>query len=90
MRWSAVLTLPAIGSAAFTAIVEAAGGDLGGWSEAQAAAVARGALLLPALPAAWVWRRRGIVSTVAAALAVVFATVGLTFGVAFTLLGYGP
>jgi len=90
VRWSAVLTLPAIGSAAFTAIVEAAGGDLGGWSEAQAAAVVLAALLWPALLAAWIWRRRGVVAAVAAALAVLFATVGLTFGVAFTVLGYGP
>jgi hypothetical protein len=47
-------------------------------------------LLWPALVAGWLWRRRGAVSAVAAALAVTFATIGLTFGVAFTLLGYGP
>ncbi len=90
VRWAALLALPAGGSAALTAIVEAAGGDLGGWSEAQAAAVVLAAFLLPAVLAAWLWRRRGVVSAVAAALGVLFATIGLTFGVAFTLLGYGP
>jgi hypothetical protein len=90
VRWFALLALPAIGSAALTTIIEAAGGDLGGWSEARAAAVVLGAFVLPALLAAWVWRRRGVVSAAAAALAVLFVTIGLTFGVAFTLLGYGP
>jgi hypothetical protein len=90
VRWAAVFALPAIGSVAFTAIIEAAGGDFGGWSEAQAAAVVLGSLLWPALLTAWLWRRRGVVSAVAAALAVCFATIGLTFGIAFALLGYGP
>ena len=89
-RWTALLTLPAAGSAALTAIVESNGGDLGSGSEAKAAAVVLAAFLGPALGAAVVWRRRGAVAAVAAALAVAFAAVGLTFGVAFTVLGYGP
>lgn len=89
-RWSACVALPVIGSATFTAILEAAGGDLGGWSDAEAVAVVSAAMLVPALLAGWAWRRRGAVSAVAAALAVFFAQTGLTFGIAFTVLGYGP
>jgi len=89
-RWFATIALPAIGSAAFTAILEAAGGDLRAWSDAQAVAGVIAALLWPALVAGWLWRRRGLVNALAATLAVFFAQIGLTFGLAFTVLGYGP
>ena len=90
MRWLATVALPVVGSAAFTAIVERRGGDLGGYSEAQAVGVVLAVALPPALIVAWLWRRHGALVAVGAALAVLLAEVALTFGVAFSVLGYGP
>jgi hypothetical protein len=90
VRWLATLVLPVAGSAVFTAIVERRGGDLGGYSDAQAVGVVLAVALPPALIVAWLWRRHGAVVAIGAALAVLLAEVALTLGVAFVALGYGP
>jgi hypothetical protein len=90
VRWSAAVVLPVAGSAVGTALLEAAGGDLRDFSDGESAALVIVALLWPAVLAGWLWRRRGIVTGLGVALGVLFAQIGLTLGVAFTLLGYGP
>jgi hypothetical protein len=47
-------------------------------------------MLWPALVAGWLWRRRGAAAALVAPFAVFFAQMELTFGIAFTVLGYGP
>ena len=89
-RWLASFALPVAGSAAFTAIVERRGGDLGGLSQAQAIAFVLVIALPPALLVAWLWRRHGVLVALGAGVSVVLAEVGLTLGVAFAALGYGP
>jgi hypothetical protein len=89
-RWTATVALPLIGSATFAWMLEAAGGDLRGWSDAQAVSAVAGAWLWPAALAGWLWRRHGAPACLAATFGVFCAQTGVTFGIAFTVLGYGP
>ena len=84
------LVLPALGAAAVLALIEQAGGDLRGWTTAQAAAALAAGFLLPAALAAWVARRHGILEAVAWALACASVQAALVLGVGFLALGLGP
>jgi formate-dependent nitrite reductase membrane component NrfD len=83
----APLVLPALGAAAVMALTEAA--NLDDWAPWQAAAALGAAILVPALLAAWVGRRGGVVEAVAWGLACVGVEVALVFGVGFLALGLG-
>jgi hypothetical protein len=89
-RWLTTVALPVAGSAAFTWMLESAGGDLRGWTTAQAVAALVGGMLWSAFVAGVVWRRHGVLAWLPAALAVLLAQTAITFGIAFTVLGYGP
>ena|SRR5919197_4932536 len=82
------LVLPALGAAAVVVLVESA--DLDGWATWQAVAALGAALVLPALVAAWVARRDGVVEAILWAFACVGVEIALVFGVAFLALGLGP
>src|SRR4051795_11205095 len=86
----APLILPAAGAAALVWALERVGGDFGGWPAWRIAAVLVGAFLVPALLAAWLARRRGVLEAIAWALACACIEVVLVFGVGFLLLDYGP
>lgn len=89
-RWLITLALPVVGTAAFTWMLEAAGGDLRRWTDAQATAALVVGTLWPAALAAWIWRRHAPLAWAPAAVGVCFAQLGLTYGIAFLVLGYGP
>lgn len=89
-RWTARLGLPVAGAALVVGVIEAAGGDLGGWSAAGAAAFLVAAFLVPAALGAWLARREGWVAAVACALATAGVQGALVFGVAFAALDFGP
>jgi NitT/TauT family transport system permease protein len=82
------LVLPALGAAVVVALTESA--NLDDWAVWQAAAALAAAFVVPALLAAWVGRRDGVIGAIAWALACVGAEVALVFGVAFLALGLGP
>jgi hypothetical protein len=82
--------LPALGAAAVLALLEDAGGDLGAWSTAQAAAALGGAFLVPALLAGWLGRRHGVAEAIAWAVACAGVQVALVVGVGFLALDLGP
>jgi hypothetical protein len=89
-RWVLRLLLPFAGAALFVAVIERAGGDLGGWAPGAAAAFVVAALVWPALAAAWLSRRDGWLVAIAWAIGVFAVEGALIFGVAFAELGYGP
>jgi hypothetical protein len=93
-RWRpwllAPLVLPALGAAALLALIEGEGGDLGGWSTAQAVAVVATSFAVPAALAGWFARRQGVVEAVAWAVVCVAVQVALVVGVGFLALGLGP
>jgi len=89
-RWTARLLLPLVAAVALVAVFEAEGGDLGGWEPSAAAALLVGAFLGPALLAGWLARGNGPVEAAAWAVGTAGLQGALVFGVAFTLLGYGP
>jgi hypothetical protein len=82
------IILPVLGAAAVVVLVENA--DLDGWPAWQAVAVLAAAFGVPALIAALVARRNGVVEAILWALACVGVEVALVFGVAFLALGLGP
>jgi hypothetical protein len=86
----APLILPVAGATALLAIVQSAGGDLGGWPASQAAAVVAAAFAVPAAVSVWVARRQGVFEAAAWAVVCVCAQVTLVFGVGFLALGLGP
>jgi hypothetical protein len=86
----ALLIVPAAAAAGFVAVLEAAGGDLGAWSSASAAALVIGAIVGPAALSGWFARSLGRYEAFALALCTLFVEVALVFGVAFLALGYGP
>jgi len=70
--------------------LEASGGDLGGWSDLEAAAFLAAAFAVPAALGGWLGREGGAAEALAWAVGT-FGTQGaLVFGLAFTLLGLGP
>jgi hypothetical protein len=96
-RWRAIrawvlalLIVPAAGAAGFVAVLEAAGGDLGSWSSASAAALVVGAFVVPAVLSGLLGRSRGRYEAFALAVCTVAVQTALVFGVAFVTLGYGP
>jgi cation transport ATPase len=86
----ALLIVPAAAAAGFVAVLEAAGGDLGAWSSASAAALVVGAFVGPAALSGWLARSRGRYEASALALCTLSIEVALVFGIAFAALGYGP
>lgn len=82
------IVLPAAGAVVVLALVERA--NLDGWPEWQAAAALGAAVVVPALIAAWVARRGGVVEAILWALTCVGVEVALVFGVGFLALGLGP
>jgi hypothetical protein len=82
------LVLPALGAVVVVALVENA--NLDGLPQWQAAAALGAAVVVPALAAAWVARRGGVVEAILWALACVGVEVALVFGVGFLALGLGP
>jgi hypothetical protein len=86
----APLILPGIGAAALLALIETEGGDLRGWSTAQAIAVVAASFAVPAALAAWCARRLGVVEAAAWAVVCVAVQVALVVGVGFLVLGLGP
>jgi hypothetical protein len=90
MRDVAPLVLAAAGAAVVVAVVEGAGGDLGGWPLWQAIAVPAAAFAVPAVLSAWVGRRGGVTEALLSALACFGAQVALVLGVGFLALGFGP
>jgi len=96
-RWRAIrawmlalVIVPAAGAAGFVAVLEAAGGDLGAWSSASAAALVVGAFVGPAALAGRFARSLGRYEALALALCTLLIEVTLVFGAAFVALGYGP
>ena len=86
----APLGLPAAGAAAAVSVLDAAGGDLAGWSTASVILVALAVFGVPAALTAWLARRRGRVEPFAWAAITVGAEIALLFWVGFVALGYGP
>ena len=86
----APLGLPAAGAAAGIAVLDAAGGDLAGWSSASEVLVALAVFGVPAALTVWLARRRGRVEPLAWAAMTVAAEVALLFWVGLVALGYGP
>ena len=86
----APLVLPALGAAGLVWGLEREGGDFGGWPAWRVALVLVVAFLVPAVLAAWLARRRGVLEAIAWALACACIEVVLVFGVGFLLLDYGP
>jgi hypothetical protein len=82
------LVLPALGAVVVVALVEKVALD--SWAVWQAAAALGAAFLVPAVVAAVVARRRGVVEAIAWALACIGVEVALVFGVGFLALGLGP
>jgi hypothetical protein len=82
------LVLPALGAAVVVALTETA--DLDALTPWQAALALGAAFAVPALLAAWVGWRGGVVEAVAWALACLGVEVALVFGVGFLALGLGP
>ena len=89
-RLIAPLLLAAAGAAVVVALVEGAGGDFGSWPLWQAIAVPAACFAVPALLAAWVGRRGGVVEALLWALACAGAQLALVVGVGFVALGLGP
>ncbi len=89
-RWTARVLLPLAGAAVLVGVLERSGGDLGGWSDAGAAAFLAAVFLVPALVAGWLARGHGLVEAAAWAVGTAAIQGALVFGVAFALLGYGP
>ena len=91
LPWLLVPVLfPALGAAALLVLVEREGGDLSGWSTAQAAALVAAAFAVPALLSGWFARRHGVVEALAWAFACVGVELALVVGVGFLALGLGP
>ena len=86
----APLLLPAAGAAAALAILDRAGGDLGGWSSASVALVSAAVFLLPAALSAWLARRRGRVEPLGWAAITLLAEIALVFWVGLVALDLGP
>jgi hypothetical protein len=86
----APLGLPAAGAAAGIAVLDAAGGDLAGWSTASVVLVALAVFGVPAAVTVWLARRRGRVEPFAWAAMTLAAEVALVFWVGLVALGYGP
>ena len=82
------LVLPLLGAIVVVALSESA--NLDSWPEWQAALALGAAVAVPALLAAWVGRRGGVVEAIAWALTCVGVEVALVFGVGFLALGLGP
>jgi cytochrome bd-type quinol oxidase subunit 2 len=82
------VVLPVLGACAVVAVVE--GVDLDSWPTWQAAAVLAALFAVPALVAAVVARRFGVVEALAWALACTGIELALVFGVGFLALGLGP
>ncbi len=90
LRWTARVLLPIAGAAVLVGVLEAAGGDLGGWRRAEAAAFLAACFVVPALLAGWLARGNGPAEAVAWAVGTVGVEGALVFGLAFAVLGYGP
>jgi hypothetical protein len=89
--WGFALVIgPAAAAAGLVAVLEAAGGDLGAWSSASAAALVVAAFVGPAALSGWLARSLGHYEAIALALSTLLIEVALVFGVAFLALGYGP
>jgi hypothetical protein len=86
----APLVLPALGAAAFLAVLERAGGDLRGWPTPAALGLVAACLAVPAALAAFATRREGALEAAAWALVSVCAEIALVVGVGFLLLELGP
>jgi hypothetical protein len=84
----APLVLPVLGAVVVVALSESA--DLDAWAVWQAALALGAAFVVPALLAAWVGRRGGVVEAIAWAFACVGVEVALVFGIGFLTLGLGP
>jgi hypothetical protein len=80
----------AAAAAGFVAVLKAAGGDLGAWSSASAAALVVGAFVGPAALSGWFARSLGRYEAFALALCAPSIELALVFGLAFIALGYGP
>jgi len=90
VRWGVRLLLPFAGAAALLALLEAEGGDFGGWTRAATVAVVAGAFVLPAAIVAWLSRRDGWLASVAWVIGVIAVQAALILWVGFIVLGYGP
>jgi cytochrome bd-type quinol oxidase subunit 2 len=91
LSWAAATALlPLIGAAIVVFVVERAGGDLGDWSDAAAAAFLGAAFLVPAAAGAWLRRRDGWIVAGAVACGTLALQVSLVFGLGFAVLGFGP
>ena len=86
----APLLLPVAGAAIALAILDAEGGDLGGWSSGSVALVTAAVFGLPAALSLWLARRRGRIEPFGWAAITLFAQVALVFWVGLVALGYGP
>ena len=84
------LLFPLAGAAAVLALVESEGGDLTGWSTAQAAAALAALFVGPAAASAWFARRQGWAEAIACAFACLGVQIALVVGVGFVGLGFGP
>ncbi len=90
LRWVVRVLLPVAGAAVFVGVLERSGGDLGGWSTAEAGGFLAAAFLVPAALAAWLARGAGPVQAAAWAVGTFGVQGALVFGVAFLALGLGP
>ncbi len=90
LRWTTRLLLPFAGAAVMVGVLEAAGGDLGGWRTAEAAAFLAGVFAVPAILAGLLARGHGAAEAIAWAIATAAVQGALVFGVAFAMLDYGP
>ncbi len=79
-----------LGAAVLLAVIEQAGGDLGGWPLSRAVAVVAAAFVVPAALSAWLARHDGVLLALAWAVVCAAAQLALVVAVGFLLLGLGP
>jgi hypothetical protein len=90
MRLVVPVLLATAGAAALVALLEASGGDFGGWPTWQAIAVPAAAFAVPALLSVAVTWRHGWFQAILWAVACAAIQFALVFGVGFLALDYGP
>ena len=88
--WTARILLPVVGAAVFVGVLQAEGGDLGGWPRERVIAFLAAVFAVPAALAAWLARREGWLLALASAVGTFGAQGALVFGVAVGALGLGP
>jgi hypothetical protein len=85
-----LIPLPALGAGVLLAVIDDQGGDLRELSDATAALLVAGCLLVPALLSGWIGRRHGRLDAVLWGLVTLAVELALVFGLGFAVFDLGP